>query len=137
MEAVRNIRTVKAELRRLSSMRGDELFVAAKELRAPLELVREVAATGTLPVVNFVAGGIATPADAALAMQLGADGVFVGSGIFKAEDPARTANAIVQATTHYDNPKILAEVSKGLGAPMRGIAMEAIPEGERLAVRGW
>jgi pyridoxal 5'-phosphate synthase pdxS subunit len=137
VEAVRHIRTVNAELRRLSSMRGDELFVAAKELRAPLELVREVAATGTLPVVNFVAGGIATPADAALAMQLGADGVFVGSGIFKAEDPARTANAIVQATTHFDNPKILAEVSKGLGAPMRGIAMEAIPEGERLAVRGW
>jgi pyridoxal 5'-phosphate synthase pdxS subunit len=137
VEAVRHIRTVNAELRRLSSMREDELFVAAKELRAPLELVREVAAAGTLPVVNFVAGGIATPADAALAMQLGADGVFVGSGIFKAEDPARTANAIVQATTHYDNPKILAEVSKGLGAPMRGIAMEAIPEGERLAVRGW
>ena len=137
VEAVRHIRTVNAELRRLSSMREDELFVAAKELRAPLELVREVAAAGTLPVVNFVAGGIATPADAALAMQLGADGVFVGSGIFKAEDPTRTANAIVQATTHFDNPKILAEVSKGLGAPMRGIALEAIPEGERLAVRGW
>ena len=137
VEAVRHIRTVNAELRRLSSMREDELFGAAKELRAPLELVREVAAAGTLPVVNFVAGGIATPADAALAMQLGADGVFVGSGIFKAEDPARTANAIVQATTHHDNPKILAEVSKGLGAPMRGIALEAIPEGERLAVRGW
>jgi pyridoxal 5'-phosphate synthase pdxS subunit len=137
VEAVRHIRTVNAELRRLSSMRGDELFAAAKEIRAPLELVREVAAAGKLPVVNFVAGGIATPADAALAMQLGADGVFVGSGIFKSEDPARTANAIVQATTHYDNPKILAEVSKGLGAPMRGIALEAIPEGERLAVRGW
>jgi pyridoxal 5'-phosphate synthase pdxS subunit len=137
VEAVRHIRTVNAELRRLSSMREDELFVAAKELRAPLELVRDVAAAGALPVVNFVAGGIATPADAALAMQLGADGVFVGSGIFKSEDPARTANAIVQATTHFDNPKILAEVSKGLGAPMRGIAMEAIPEGERLAVRGW
>ena len=137
VEAVRHIRTVNAELRRLSSMREDELFAAAKELRAPVELVREVAAAGRLPVVNFVAGGIATPADAALAMQLGADGVFVGSGIFKSEDPARTANAIVQATTHYDNPKILAEVSKGLGAPMRGIALEAIPEGERLAVRGW
>jgi pyridoxal 5'-phosphate synthase pdxS subunit len=137
VEAVRHIRTVNAELRRLSSMRGDELFAAAKELRAPLELVREVAAAGRLPVVNFVAGGIATPADAALAMQLGADGVFVGSGIFKSEDPARTANAIVQATTHFDNPKILAEVSKGLGAAMRGIALEAIPEGERLAVRGW
>jgi len=137
VEAVRHIRTVNAELRRLSSMREDELFVAAKELRAPLDLVREVAGAGKLPVVNFVAGGIATPADAALAMQLGADGVFVGSGIFKSEDPGRTANAIVQATTHYDNPKILAEVSKGLGAPMRGIALEAIPEGERLAVRGW
>ena len=137
VEAVRHIRTVNAELRRLASMREDELFVAAKELRAPIELVREVARAGALPVVNFVAGGIATPADAALAMQLGADGVFVGSGIFKSEDPARMANAIVQATTHYDNPKILAEVSKGLGAAMRGIAMEAIPDAERLATRGW
>src|SRR5665811_2134253 len=137
VEAVRHIRTVNAELRRLSSMREDELFVAAKELRAPIELVREVARAGGLPVVNFVAGGIATPADAALAMQLGADGVFVGSGIFKSEEPARMANAIVQATTHFDNPKILAEVSKGLGAPMRGIAMEAIPDAERLATRGW
>jgi pyridoxal 5'-phosphate synthase pdxS subunit len=137
VEAVRHIRAVNAGLRGLSAMREDELFVAAKELHAPLDLVREVAATGKLPVVNFVAGGIATPADAALAMQLGADGVFVGSGIFKSEDPERTANAIVQATTHYDNPKILAEVSKGLGAPMRGIALETIPQGERLAVRGW
>ncbi len=137
VEAVRHIRTVNAEIRRLASMREDELFVAAKELRAPLELVREVARAGALPVVNFVAGGIATPADAALAMQLGADGVFVGSGIFKSEDPARMANAIVQATTHFDNPKILAEVSKGLGAAMRGIAMETIPDGERLATRGW
>ena len=137
VEAVRHIRTVNAELRRLSSMRDDELFAAAKELRAPIELVREAARSGALPVVNFVAGGIATPADAALAMQLGADGVFVGSGIFKSEDPARMANAIVQATTHFDNPKILAEVSKGLGAAMRGIAMETIPDGERLATRGW
>jgi pyridoxal 5'-phosphate synthase pdxS subunit len=137
VEAVRHIRTVNAELRRLASMREDELFVAAKELRAPLELVREVARTAGLPVVNFVAGGIATPADAALAMQLGADGVFVGSGIFKSEEPARMANAIVQATTHFDNPKILAEVSKGLGAAMRGIALEAIPDAERLATRGW
>jgi len=137
VEAVRHIRTVNAELRRLASMREDELFVAAKELRAPIELVREVARAGALPVVNFVAGGIATPADAALAMQLGADGVFVGSGIFKSEDPARMANAIVQATTHFDNPKILAEISKGLGAAMRGIAMEAIPDAERLATRGW
>jgi pyridoxal 5'-phosphate synthase pdxS subunit len=118
-------------------MRGDELFSAAKDLDAPLELVQEVAREGKLPVVNFVAGGIATPADAALAMQLGAEGVFVGSGIFKSDDPARRAEAIVQATTHYDDPKILAEVSKGLGAPMRGIELGTIPEGERLAVRGW
>ena len=96
-----------------------------------------VAREGKLPVVNFDAGGIATPADAALAMQLGAEGVFVGSGIFKSDDPARMANAIVQATTHFDDASIIAEVSKGLGAAMRGIAMEAIPEGERLAVRGW
>jgi pyridoxal 5'-phosphate synthase pdxS subunit len=137
VEAVRHIRTVNAEIRRLHGMREDELFVAAKELQAPLDVVRQVARDGKLPVVNFVAGGIATPADAALAMQLGAEGVFVGSGIFKSEEPARTATAIVQATTHFDDPKILAEVSKGLGAPMRGIALEAIPEHERLAVRGW
>ena len=137
VEAVRHIRSLWAGIRRLESMRDDELFVASKELQAPYELVRQVAAEGKLPVVNFVAGGIATPADAALAMQLGAEGVFVGSGIFKSEDPARTATAIVQATTHFDNPKIIAEVSKGLGAPMRGIALEAIPAAERLAVRGW
>ena len=137
VEAVRHIRAVTDGLRRLHAMREDELFVAAKELQAPYDLVREVAATGHLPVVDFVAGGIATPADAALAMQLGAEGVFVGSGIFKSEDPARTANAIVQATTHFDDPKIIAEVSKGLGEAMRGIALEAIPQAERLAVRGW
>ena len=137
VEAVRQLRSVLAEIRRLVGMREDELFVAAKELQAPYELVKGVAADGRLPVVNFVAGGIATPADAALVMQLGAEGVFVGSGIFKSEDPARMANAIVQATTHYDNASIIAEVSKGLGAPMRGISMEAIPDEERLAVRGW
>jgi pyridoxal 5'-phosphate synthase pdxS subunit len=137
VEAVRHIRTVNAEIRRLASMREDELYAAAKELQSPLQLVRDVARDGRLPVVNFVAGGIATPADAALAMQLGAEGVFVGSGIFKSEDPARMANAIVQATTHFDNPTIIAEVSKGLGAAMRGIALETIPEQERLAVRGW
>jgi pyridoxal 5'-phosphate synthase pdxS subunit len=137
VEAVHQLRSVLGEIRRLGSMREDELFVAAKELQAPYELVRQVAADGALPVVNFVAGGISTPADAALVMQIGAEGVFVGSGIFKSEDPARMASAIVQATTHFDNPAILADVSKGLGAPMRGIAMEAIPEGERLAVRGW
>jgi pyridoxal 5'-phosphate synthase pdxS subunit len=137
VEAVRQLRDVNAGLRRLQAMREDELFVAAKELQAPLELVREVALQGKLPVVNFVAGGISTPSDAALVMQLGAEGVFVGSGIFKSEDPARMANAIVQATTHFDDAKIIADVSKGLGAPMRGIEMATIPEAERLAVRGW
>jgi pyridoxal 5'-phosphate synthase pdxS subunit len=137
VSAVMQLRSVLAEIRRLQGMREDELFVAAKDLQAPYDLVRDVAANGKLPVVNFVAGGISTPADAALVMQLGAEGVFVGSGIFKSEEPARRANAIVQATTHFDDAKILADVSKGLGAPMRGISMEAIPESERLAVRGW
>jgi pyridoxal 5'-phosphate synthase pdxS subunit len=137
VEAVRHIRAVHAGIRRLQGMREDELFTAAKELQAPLDLVQQVARDGRLPVVNFVAGGIATPADAALAMQLGAEGVFVGSGIFKSEDPARTANAIVQATTHFDNPKIIADVSKGLGTAMRGLELATIPEAERLAVRGW
>jgi pyridoxal 5'-phosphate synthase pdxS subunit len=135
--ATTHMRQIRQQLRHLQNLPEDELFVAAKELQAPYELVKDVAASGKLPVVNFVAGGISTPADAALVMQLGAEGVFVGSGIFKSEDPARMANAIVQATTHFDDAKILADVSKGLGAPMRGIAMEAIPEGERLAVRGW
>ena len=137
VEAVRHIRTVDSGIRRLQSLREDELFTAAKELQSPFELVQQVARDGRLPVVNFVAGGIATPADAALAMQLGAEGVFVGSGIFKSENPERTANAIVQATTHFDNPKIIAEVSKGLGSPMRGLELGTIPEAERLAVRGW
>ena len=137
VEAVRQLRDVTAGLSRLQGMREDELFVAAKELQAPLELVRDVAAAGRLPVVNFVAGGISTPSDAALVMQLGAEGVFVGSGIFKSEDPARMANAIVQATTHFEDAKIIADVSKGLGAPMRGLEMATIPEAERLAVRGW
>jgi pyridoxal 5'-phosphate synthase pdxS subunit len=137
VEAVRHIRSVTAGIRALGAMRKDELFVAAKELGAPYELVAEVAATGRLPVVNFVAGGIATPSDAALAMQLGAEGVFVGSGIFKSDDPASTANAIVQATTHFDDPKIVAEVSRGLGAPMRGIHVASVPQEERLASRGW
>ena len=137
VEAVRHIRAVNAEIRRLMTMREDELFVAAKELRAPYEIVASIAREGKLPVVNFVAGGIATPSDAALVMQLGADGVFVGSGIFKSEDPARTANAIVQATTHFEDARIIADVTKGLGAAMRGIASQAVPEGERLAVRGW
>jgi pyridoxal 5'-phosphate synthase pdxS subunit len=137
VEAVRHIRTLMSDIRRLQSMREDELFVAAKEMDAPYDLVKQVAAEGKLPVVNFVAGGIAIPADAALAMQLGAEGVFVGSGIFKSENPSKTAEAIVQATLHFDNPKIIAEVSKGLGSPMRGIAAVTIPEAERLAVRGW
>ena len=137
VEAVRHIRSVTAGIRALGAMRKDELFVAAKELGAPYELVADVAAAGRLPVVNFVAGGIATPSDAALAMQLGAEGVFVGSGIFKSEDPATTATAIVQATTHFDDPKIIAEVSRGLGAPMLGQQAASVPEEERLAARGW
>jgi len=137
VEAVRHIRSVNAAIKALSSMRTDELFGAAKDLSAPYELLAEVAAAGRLPVVNFVAGGIATPSDAALAMQLGAEGVFVGSGIFKSEDPATTATAIVQATTHFDDPKIIAEVSSGLGAPMRGQQVASVPDEERLAVRGW
>ncbi len=137
VEAVRQLRAVNAEIARLHSLRDDELFAAAKELQAPLDLVRDVAKNGRLPVVNFVAGGISTPADAALVMQLGAEGVFVGSGIFKSEDPAKMANAIVQATTHFEDAKILADVSKGLGAPMRGVEMGSIPETDRLAVRGW
>src|ERR687891_436786 len=130
VEAVRHIRSLWAGIRKLQGMRDDELFVAAKELQAPYELVKDVAANGKLPVVNFVAGGIATPADAALAMQLGAEGVFVGSGICKSEDPARMAHAIVQATTHFDNPQIIADVSKGLGSPMRGLELGTIPEQE-------
>ena len=136
VEAVRHIRAVASGIRALAAMRPDELFVAAKELAAPYELVVEVASSGRLPVVNFVAGGIATPADAALAMQLGAEGVFVGSGIFKSEHPATTANAIVQATTHHDDPRIVAEVSRDLGSPMRGLELASVPVEERLAVRG-
>jgi pyridoxal 5'-phosphate synthase pdxS subunit len=137
VEAVRHIRAVMAGVRELVGLREDELFARAKEMSAPLDLVQQIARDGKLPVVNFVAGGIATPADAALAMQLGAEGVFVGSGIFKSENPARRATAIVQATTHFDDPAIVLEVSKGLGAPMRGLEIGTIPEGERLAVRGW
>jgi pyridoxal 5'-phosphate synthase pdxS subunit len=137
VEAVRHIRAVNAGIRALAAMRQDELYAAAKELGAPYPLVAEVAAAGRLPVVNFVAGGIATPSDAALAMQLGAEGVFVGSGIFKSEDPATTAAAIVQATTHFDDAHIIAEVSRGLGAPMRGMSAATVPVEERLAVRGW
>jgi pyridoxal 5'-phosphate synthase pdxS subunit len=118
-------------------MSEDELYVAAKELQAPYELVREVAERGSLPVVLFTAGGIATPADAAMMMQLGADGVFVGSGIFKSGDPARRARAIVEATTMYDDPDVVAKVSRGLGEAMVGINVEQLPVSHRLAERGW
>jgi pyridoxal 5'-phosphate synthase pdxS subunit len=137
VEAVRHARQLFADIRRLTSMNEDELFVAAKEMQAPFELVKQVAQTGKLPVVNFAAGGIATPADAALMMQLGVDGVFVGSGIFKSGDPARRAKAIVEATTHYNDARIIAEVSKGLGEAMVGINIGDIPQGELLATRGW
>lgn len=121
VEAVRHARAVMGAIRQLQSMNDDELYVYAKEIRAPVELVRQTKQLGRLPVVNFAAGGVATPADAALMMQLGMDGVFVGSGIFKSGDPARRARAIVQAVTHYNNPKVLAEVSCDLGEPMVGI----------------
>jgi len=137
VEAVRHMRTVQAEIRRLHAMSPDELYRAAKELAAPYDLVKQVAETGVLPVVNFAAGGVATPADAALMMQLGSDGVFVGSGIFKSGDPALRAKAIVQAVTHYRDARILADVSRNLGEPMVGIEISAIPQGELLATRGW
>jgi pyridoxal 5'-phosphate synthase pdxS subunit len=137
VEAVRHARTVLGAIRRLQSMAPEELMATAKEMGAPYELVVQVAQLGRLPVVNFAAGGIATPADAALMMQLGVDGVFVGSGIFKSSDPARRAEAIVKATTHFADPKILADVSKGLGEAMAGLEIRVIPEEERLAGRGW
>jgi pyridoxal 5'-phosphate synthase pdxS subunit len=137
VEAVRHARTVYGEIRRLQSMNQDELFTAAKNLQAPYELVRQVAETGKLPVVNFAAGGVATPADAALMMQLGVDGVFVGSGIFKSGDPAKRARAIVQATTHFNEPDIIAEVSKNLGEAMVGIEISTLPQDQLLASRGW
>ena len=137
VEAVRHARTVFDEIRRLKGMSEDELFTAAKNLQAPYELVKQVAAAGRLPVVNFAAGGIATPADAALMMQLGVDGVFVGSGIFKSGDPARRARAIVEATTHFNEPEIVAEVSKGLGEPMVGISVSSLSQDKLMAGRGW
>jgi pyridoxal 5'-phosphate synthase pdxS subunit len=136
-EAMKHIRTIFGEIRSLSSRSKDELYVAAKELQAPYELVCEVAATGKLPVVMFVAGGIATPADAALMMQMGADGVFVGSGIFKSGNPAERASAIVKATTFYNDPDVLANVSRGLGEAMVGINVSDLPAPHRLAERGW
>jgi len=137
VEAVRHIRTVTDEIRRLGSLQPEQLMAAAKDLGAPYDLVVEVARTGKLPVPNFSAGGVATPADAALMMQLGAEAVFVGSGIFKSDDPAPRARAIVDAVANYQNPDKLAEISRGLGQPMSGIAVGAMPESEKLAVRGW
>ncbi|NEE01303.1 pyridoxal 5'-phosphate synthase lyase subunit PdxS [Phytoactinopolyspora halotolerans] len=135
--ATTHMRQIRDEIRRLQSLPKDELFVAAKELQAPYELVREVAELGKLPVVLFTAGGIATPADAAMMMQLGAEGVFVGSGIFKSGDPAKRAEAIVKATTFYDDPDVIAKVSRGLGEAMVGLNVEDVPEPHRLAERGW
>ncbi len=137
VEAVRHARAVLGEIRRLTTMADEEMMTYAKEIGAPYELVVETARLGRLPVVNFAAGGVATPADAALMMQLGMDGVFVGSGIFKSGDPVKRARAIVQAVTYYNDPKILAEISRGLGEPMVGINISLIPEEERLATRGW
>jgi pyridoxal 5'-phosphate synthase pdxS subunit len=131
------MRTIRREIAHLSSLPADELYVAAKELQAPYEIVKEVAERGSLPVVLFTAGGIATPADAALMMQLGADGVFVGSGIFKSGDPVARANAIVQATRHYDDPGIVGKVSRGLGEAMVGINVADLPVHHRLEDRGW
>ncbi|GAB6857656.1 pyridoxal 5'-phosphate synthase lyase subunit PdxS [Microbacterium xylanilyticum] len=136
-EAMKHIRTIRGEIARLTSLSKDELYVAAKELQAPYELVVEVAEKGALPVVMFVAGGVATPADAAMMMQLGADGVFVGSGIFKSGDPAARAAAIVKATAAYDDPAVIAQVSRGLGEAMVGINVSDLPAPHRLAERGW
>lgn len=135
--ATTHMRKIRAEIKALSSMPQDELYVAAKELQAPLPLVKEIAATGKLPVVLFTAGGIATPADAAMMMQLGAEGVFVGSGIFKSGNPSERAKAIVKATTFFDDPAVIADVSRGLGDAMVGINVEDEPEPHRLAERGW
>jgi len=137
VEAVRHARSVLGEIRRLQTMAPEELMAYAKEIGAPYELVVETKELGRLPVVNFAAGGIATPADAGLMMQLGVEGVFVGSGIFKSGDPARRAQAIVKATTHFGDASIIAEVSKNLGEPMVGRTVDSLPEAERLAVRGW
>ncbi|HEX6306064.1 MAG TPA: pyridoxal 5'-phosphate synthase lyase subunit PdxS [Anaerolineales bacterium] len=137
VEAVRHARAVLGEIRRLQTMRDEELMSYAKEISAPYDLVLETRELGRLPVVNFAAGGLASPADAAMMMQLGVDGVFVGSGIFKSGDPAKRADAIVKATTHYRDPQILAEVSRNLGAPMVGRQISAMPEAELIADRGW
>lgn len=137
VEAVRHARTVYSEIRRITSLPEEEVMTFAKSIQAPYELCLQVRELGALPVVNFAAGGIATPADAALMMQLGVDGIFVGSGIFKSGDPTKRAQAIVRATAHYNEPKILAEVSRNLGEAMVGRSATALPDAEKMAVRGW
>lgn len=137
VEAVRHARKVMSQIRQITSISPDELFTYAKEIGAPYHLVKETAELGRLPVVNFAAGGVATPADAALMMQLGMDGVFVGSGIFKSGDPARRAKAIVEAVTHYNDPDILVRVSRNLGEPMVGVGISSLPDSEKIAGRGW
>jgi pyridoxal 5'-phosphate synthase pdxS subunit len=137
VEAVRHMRAVVDGIKRVQMLSNEQLMAEAKELGAPFELVQYVHENGKLPVVNFCAGGVATPADAALMMQLGADGIFVGSGIFKSDNPARRARAIVEATTHYEDPAMVAEASKGIGEAMRGLEISQIPERELLATRGW
>jgi pyridoxal 5'-phosphate synthase pdxS subunit len=137
VEATRHMRAIRGDIARLSRLSSDELYSAAKDLQAPVDLVREVAEAGALPVVLFTAGGIATPADAAMMMQLGADGVFVGSGIFKSGNPEQRARAIVQATTYFEDADMLAKVSRGLGEAMVGIDLDTLPPSERLATRGW
>lgn len=137
IEAVRHARQIMGDIRHLQTLQDEEVMAFAKQIGAPYELVLEVRQLGRLPVVNFAAGGVATPADAALMMQLGVDGVFVGSGIFKSGDPAKRAAAIVKAVTHYQDPAILAEVSRNLGEPMVGRQVTEIPEAQRIAGRGW
>ena len=137
VEAVRHMRMMMSEIRRLTSMREDELYTFAKDIQAPYDLVQYVAENGKLPVVNFAAGGIATPADAALMMQLGCDGIFVGSGIFKSKEPAKRAKAIVTATTHFNDPQTLAEISMDLGEAMPGLEIANIEESQRMQERGW
>jgi len=137
VEAVRHLRSITGTIKRIHSSPAEELMTIAKELQSPYDLVREIHDAGRLPVVLFCAGGVATPADAALVMQLGAEGVFVGSGIFKSDDPAARAKAIVEATTYFNDPDVLAKVTRGLGEPMRGMDVRSMPESERLADRGW
>ena len=137
VEAVRHARTVLGEVKRIQNMDATELMALARDLKAPYDLIKDIHETGKLPVVNFSAGGIATPADAALMMQIGVEGVFVGSGIFKSENPSKMAKAIVKATTHFNDPEMLVEISKGLGSSMPGLDVRTMPEDEKLAQRGW